>query len=58
MAHEKIALAESQAMADIRVAAADLATAAAEKLIAARLDRSGATKLVDDSIKDLAGKLN
>ena len=58
MAHERIAQAESQAMAEIRAAAADLATAAAEKLIAARLDQSRATKLVDDSIKDLLRKLN
>jgi F-type H+-transporting ATPase subunit b len=58
VAREKIAQAESQAMAEIRAAAADLATAAAEKLIAARLDEPHVAKLVDDSIKDLSSKLN
>lgn len=58
MAREKIAQAESQALAEIRAAAADLATAAAEKLIAARLDETHANRLVEDSIKDLSGKLN
>ena len=58
VAREKIAQAEAQATAEIRAAAADLATAAAEKLIAARLDKSRVAQLVDDSIKDLSGKLN
>jgi F-type H+-transporting ATPase subunit b len=58
MARDKIARAEAQALAEIRGAAADLATAAAEKLIAARLDDRHADKLVDDSIKDLSSKLN
>ena len=58
VAHEKIAQAEAQAMAEIRALAADLATAAAERLIAARLDEPRVAQLVDDSIKDLSGKLN
>ncbi|MBI1330999.1 MAG: F0F1 ATP synthase subunit B [Alphaproteobacteria bacterium] len=57
-AEAKIAQAEAQAMAEIRALAADAAAAAAEKLIAARLDESRAAKLVDQSIADLSGKLN
>jgi F-type H+-transporting ATPase subunit b len=58
MAHEKIGQAEAQAMAEIRATAADAATAAAEKLIAARLDQSRASALIEQSIKDLTAKLN
>src|SRR5262249_54328732 len=41
-AEDKIAQAEAQAMAEVRALAADAAVAAAEKLIAARLDDSRA----------------
>jgi F-type H+-transporting ATPase subunit b len=58
MAQEKIAQAEAQAMADIRAAAADVAAAAAEKLIAARLDETRASAIIEQSIKDLPEKLN
>lgn len=58
MAHEKIQMAEAQAMAEIRSTAADIATRAAEKLIAARLDETRAGTLVAQSIKDLPDKLN
>jgi F-type H+-transporting ATPase subunit b len=58
MAQEKIAQAEAQAMAEIRAAAADIATAAAEKLIAARLDETRASALIEKSLKDLPEKLN
>lgn len=57
MANEKIAQAEAQAMTEIRAAAADAATAAAEKLIAAHLDQSRATALVEKSIKDLSNSI-
>jgi F-type H+-transporting ATPase subunit b len=58
MAHERIGQAEAQAMAEIRGTAADAATAAAERLIAARLDPSRASALIEQSIKDLTAKLN
>ncbi len=57
-AQEKIAQAEAHAMAEIRSLAADAAVAAAEKLIAARLDEKRAALLIEDSIKELQGKLN
>ena len=45
-------------MAEIRELAADAAVAAAEKLIAARLDEKRAATLIEQSIKELPGKLN
>ena len=57
-AQDKIAQAETQAMAEIRALAADAATAAAEKLIAARLDAKRAGALIAESIKELPAKLN
>lgn len=58
MAQEKIAQAETQAMAEIRAAAADIAVAAAEKLIAARVDEKRSAALVEKSIQELPEKLN
>jgi F-type H+-transporting ATPase subunit b len=58
MAKEKIEQAEHAALDEIRALAADKAVAAAEKLIAARLDEGRSDKLVQDSIKDLPEKLN
>ena len=58
MAQDKIAQAESQAMAEIRELAADAAAAAAEKLIAARLDEKRASALIAASLKELPDKLN
>ncbi len=57
-AQDKIAQAEATAMADIRRLAADAAAAAAEKLIAARMDEKRAASLIEDSIKTLGSKLN
>ena len=57
-AQDKIAQAETQAMAEIRALAADAAAAAAEKLIAARLDEKRAGELIAASLKELPGKLN
>ncbi|HWA30719.1 MAG TPA: ATP F0F1 synthase subunit B [Rhizomicrobium sp.] len=57
-AQDKIAQAEAAAMAEIRALAADAAAAAAEKLIAARLDEKRAGALVEQSLKDLSSKLN
>ena len=58
MAKEKIEQAEAAALDEIRGLAADKATAAAEKMIAARLDERRSDALVQDSIKDLPEKLN
>ena len=57
-AQDKIHQAEAAAMNEIRALAADAATAAAEKLIAARLDEKRASALVEAGIKDLGAKLN
>lgn len=58
MAKEKIEQAEAAALTEIRALAADTATAAAEKLIAARLDEKRSAALVEASIKELPDKLN
>jgi F-type H+-transporting ATPase subunit b len=57
-AQDKIAQAEAAALAEIRSLAADAATAAAEKLIIARMDAKRTGALIADSIKDLSTKLN
>jgi F-type H+-transporting ATPase subunit b len=58
MAQDRIARAEAEAMAEIRSMAADAATAAAGKIIAARMDNNQASALIGDSIKVLGAKLN
>jgi F-type H+-transporting ATPase subunit b len=58
VAQDKIAQAEAQAMSEIRTLAADAAVAAAEKLIAARIDEKRAGDLIAASLKELPGKLN
>lgn len=58
MAREKIEQAEHAALEEIRALAADKAAAAAERLIAQRLDEGRSDKLVQDSIKELPDKLN
>lgn len=58
MAEQQIAQAEARAMAEIREAAANAAAAAAERLIAAHLDETKSSALVQSSIKDLNTKLN
>jgi len=58
MAKEKIEQAEAAAVAEIRGLAADKAAAAAERLIAARLDQGRSDALVRDSLRDLPDKLS
>lgn len=58
MAKEKIEQAETAALNEIRTIAADAAVAAAEKLIAARLDEKRSAALVQKSIEDLPDNLN
>lgn len=57
LAEEKIARAEAQAVAEVRSASVDLAMAAAEYLITAKVG-SSQTELIDKSIRDLKGRLN
>jgi F-type H+-transporting ATPase subunit b len=57
-AQDRIAQAETAAMNEIRALAADSAVAAAQKLIAARIDEQRAGALIADSIKNLGTKLN
>lgn len=55
---DKIARAEAQALEDVRNAAADVAVAAAEKLIQSHLDAPKAQALVDQTIADVGRKLH
>jgi F-type H+-transporting ATPase subunit b len=57
-AQEKIAQAEAAALHEIRALAADAAVAAAEKLIAARMDEKRSGKLIEAGIQELGAKLN
>jgi F-type H+-transporting ATPase subunit b len=57
-AQDRIAQAETAAMNEIRALAADAASNAAQKLIAARMDQARAGHLISESIKDLGAKLN
>jgi F-type H+-transporting ATPase subunit b len=55
-AEEKIARAEAQAVDEVRAAAVDMAMAAAEKIL--REKATGGAALVDESIRNLKGRLN
>jgi F-type H+-transporting ATPase subunit b len=56
MAEDKIAAEERTAIEQLRAAAADAATRAAAKLIAERHDAATDEKLVDQAIKEIAGR--
>lgn len=56
MAEEKIAAEERSAVEQLRAAAADAATKAAARLIAERHDAGSDAKLVDQAIKEIAGR--
>jgi F-type H+-transporting ATPase subunit b len=58
LAEEKIARAEAQAVDDVRASAIDAAVAAAEKILRERMAGTGGTALIDQSIRDLKGRLN
>jgi F-type H+-transporting ATPase subunit b len=58
MAEEKIARAESQAIADVRAAAVEAALAAAERVLKARVAGGAGAVLTDQAIAELPGKLN
>jgi F-type H+-transporting ATPase subunit b len=57
-AEAKIGQAEAQAIADVRSRAADVAVAAAEKLLAAQVAGSTGSTLVAKGIAEVAAKLN
>jgi F-type H+-transporting ATPase subunit b len=57
-AQEKIAQAEAQAVSEVRALAADAAVAAAERLIAQRLDDSRSAALIKRALSEIPSKLN
>lgn len=58
LAEEKIARAEAQALAEVRAAAVDAATAAAERIVKSKVAGGLGSGLIEQSIRDLKGKLN
>jgi F-type H+-transporting ATPase subunit b len=58
LAEEKIARAEAQALSEVRAAAVEAATAAAERIVQGKVAGGLGAGLVDQSIRDLKGKLN
>jgi F-type H+-transporting ATPase subunit b len=58
MAESKIAQAEAQALADVRSAAAELAVAAAEKILTGTVKDKVADDLLAKGIADFKAKLN
>ena len=58
MAQEKIARAEAEAVQQVREIAVDVAVAAAQKLIAEKLDDGSRSTLIDSAISELPDKLH
>lgn len=58
LAEEKIARAETQAVADVRAAAVERAIAAAERLLREKASGAGGAALIDQGIKELKTQLN
>ncbi|HEY5081838.1 MAG TPA: ATP F0F1 synthase subunit B [Bauldia sp.] len=58
LAEQKIAQAEAQAVREVRALSADVAVAAAEKLLGQRVKGEGGAGLVARSIADVKAKLN
>ncbi|WP_173931018.1 F0F1 ATP synthase subunit B [Chelativorans sp. Marseille-P2723] len=58
LAEQKIAQAESDAIAEVRARAVDVAVAAAGKLIADKVDAKTGSKLFDASLEEVKTKLN
>ena len=57
-AEDKITRAEAQAVDEVRAAAIEVAVAAAEKLLREKTAGTGGAALIDQSIRDLKGRLN
>ena len=58
LAEDKIARAEAQAVDEVRGSAIDVAVAAAEKILREKMAGTGGAALIDQSIRDLEGRLN
>jgi F-type H+-transporting ATPase subunit b len=58
LAEEKIARAEAQAVDEVRAAAVDMAIAAAERILREKASGAAGAQLIDQSIRDLKGRLN
>jgi F-type H+-transporting ATPase subunit b len=58
LSEQKIKQAEVEAVAAVRSAAVDLAVAAAEKLIATKLDENTANGLFDSAVSEVKARLN
>jgi F-type H+-transporting ATPase subunit b len=58
LAEDKIARAETQAVDEVRAAAVDMALAAAERILREKASGAAGTALIDQSIRDLKGRLN
>lgn len=58
IAEEKIARAEAQALAEVRGSAIDSAMAAAERILATRLQATGNDPLIAEGLADIKRKLN
>jgi len=57
-AEERIARAEAEAVDEVRAAAVDMAMAAAEKILREKAASAAGAALVDESIRNLKGRLN
>jgi len=58
LAEDKIAQAEAQALVEVRRTAANVAVAAARKMIASRLNEADRTRLVEEGIEEVGKKLH
>jgi F-type H+-transporting ATPase subunit b len=58
LAEEKIARAEVQAVDEVRAAAVEVAVTAAERILREKAQGPGGAALIDQSIRDLKGRLN
>ncbi len=57
-AEQKIALAETQAVQEVRAMSADVAVAAAERILNERVEGATATVLISDAIDDIKARIN
>jgi F-type H+-transporting ATPase subunit b len=57
-AEERIARAEAEAVEEVRTAAVDMAIAAAEKILREQATGAAGAQLIDESIRNLKGRLN
>ena len=58
LAEDKIARAEAQALGEVRSAAVDAAIAAAERILKTKISAKTGANLIDQSIRDLKGRLS